>query len=184
MQGGGSIHVRHHVIHENDMVSVFGGPLQRGFAAVRRIHLHFGITQQFHHYHQVHGIVIHHQNAGIRRDKTLTVGGTPVQLLLHGKVYDADGADIDDALLQFDGKDRAFVINAVHGNFAAHHFHQMFGDGETKPGALDIAVIRFVHPLEGVEEIVKAFLADAHTCIFHRDSQKNLVCGNPLSFGG
>lgn len=75
------------------------------------------------------------------------------------------------------------MIDAVHGDFSTHHFYELFGNGKTKAGSLDISVIRFVYPLEGAEEIVQTFFADAHAGVFHTDAQKDLVRRDAFALG-
>ena len=129
------------MIHENDVVCILGCFLQGFPAALRRIYFDSGIPQELDNHHQIHGIVVHDQNACVRRDKALAVDGAVAGLFLGGEVDDADGAHVDNALLHFHGEGGTLVIDAVYADFAAHHLHKLPGYVQTEPGSLNMSVI-------------------------------------------
>ena len=76
------------------------------------------------------------------------------------------------------------MVDAVYADFAAHHFNKLLGYVKAEPGPFYVAVVRLVHTLEGTEEVVQAFLADAHAGVLYGDAKENLVCGDTLPFCG
>ena len=74
MEAFNAVHLRHHVVHKDAVIVVVLGQLQTFGSACGGINLDFCLRKQLAHHHQVHIVVIHHKDMGIRRFKALAVG--------------------------------------------------------------------------------------------------------------
>ena len=73
------------------------------------------------------------------------------------------------------GKGGAFAVNAVEGNGAVHHFHQVVGDGQSQPRAFHVLVPLHVEPLEAFEQPGLVFFANADARIADDEPQHRLI---------
>ena len=119
------------------------------------------IRQQPADHHQIHVVVIHHQDVGVRRLEAL-----PVLLPLTNPGTGGQGEGpqllfIHNILLQGDDEGRALGIDAVYADLTAHQLHQLLDDAQPQAGALDETVFVLLHPPEGIEDIGNVLLPHA-----------------------
>ena len=137
-----AVHVGHEPVDDKDGVLV---PLVRGQAGAQHrllagggpIRAHTDGGQHFGDAGAGVEIVVRHQ-----RPQPLELG----DLLLPHRA----GAGLE---VEGDGEGGALALLAGHGDGAAHHVHNVFGDGHAKPRALDAADGAGPLPLKGVEDV-------------------------------
>ena len=135
--------------------------LQTFCAAPRHIQLYLCSGKQLTHHHQVHVVIVHDKDTGIRGFKALLILLTLVQLCAGGKRKHPQLLIIHNILFQHDDKRRTFCIHAVDADFAAHQMHKLLHNAQAQPCTLDVAVALLVHTLKRVKDIWYVFLFHA-----------------------
>ena len=102
MEALDAVHFRHHVVHEDAVVVVVLGQPQALRAAGGRVDLDFCIREQLGYHHQVHVVVVHHENVGLRGLEALAVGLPLVGPRPGGQGKRSQFPLIDDVLVQHD----------------------------------------------------------------------------------
>ena len=95
--------------------------------------------------------------------------------LAHALGEVADGGVVHDDLRNHDGKGRAFAVDALQADRAAHQVEQHMGDGEAEARAFDIAVLLLVEALEIAEQLLLVLLLDADSGIVDDEGQIDVV---------
>ena len=153
---------------------VLGQPQALG-AVGGGIDLNLCLRQQLADHHQVHIVVVHHEDVGVRRLEALPVGLPLVGPGAGGQREGPQGLFVDDVLVQGHDELRALGVDAVDADLAAHQLHQLVNDAQSQPGPLDIAVLLLVHPPEGVEDIGDILLLHPHAGVLHGVPDPHLV---------
>ena len=167
MEALDAVHLRHHVVHKDAVVVVVLGQPQALGAVGGGVDLDLGLQQQLGHHHQVHVVIVHHQDVGVRRLEALAVGLPVAGPGPGGQGEGPKGLLVDDVLVQRDDEGGPLGIDAVHADLAAHQLHQLVDDAQAKAGALDVAVLLLVHPAEGVEDVGDVLLLHPHAGVLH-----------------
>ena len=160
-QAFNAVHLRHEVIHEDDMITLIQRLFQGFLTAGDRVGLHLGGAQQLGNDQQIGGVVIHDQHPCFGRLKLRGIfavfAGNPV-------MRDLDFADLlcaDDLLRDLNDEGRALGVDAVDRDPAAHQIDKLLDDRKTETGAFDVAVLLLVHAPERVEQERDVLLLDA-----------------------
>ena len=98
------VHFRHHVVHQNTVVMVVLGQLQAFRPAGCGVNLNFCLRKQLGHHHQVHVVVVHHQDVGLGRLKALPVRPAVMELCPGGQRKRPQILIVHNVLLQRDDK--------------------------------------------------------------------------------
>ena len=179
-----SVHSRHQVVHENAVIMVVLGQPQAFGPAVGHVNLDLGLRQQLLHHHQVHFVVVHHENMRIRRLKAPSVHFAFPHARPGGQRKRSQLPLVHDVLIQNDHKLGALGIDAVYADLAAHQLHQLLNDAESQSRSLNITVFLLVHPPERVENIGNILLLHALAGILHRIPDPHAVDPLPLTPDG
>ncbi len=137
-------------------------------AAAGSVQLDLGGRQQLSHHHQIHVVVVHHQNVGLRGLEALVILLPLVGLDpgCQGKL--SQSLVIYNVLLQHYHKGRTSGVDAVDADFAPHQLYQLVDDAQPQAGALNVAVLFLIHPLKGVEDIGDVLLFHPLAAVLHR----------------
>ena len=168
MEAFDSVHLGHHVVHQNAVIVVVLGQPQALRPARGGVNLNFCLGQQLGDHHQIHIIVVHHQDVSVGGLEALPIGSAIVDL---GPGSQSEGPQllfVHNVLLQSDDELGALGIDAVDADLAAHQIHQLLDDAQPQAGALNVAVFLLVHPAEGIEQIGDVLLLHALAGVLHR----------------
>ena len=171
LQGFDAVHFRHHMVQEHDVVVVLGNQLQTFLAGSGCMDMDAGFLQQAFCDGEVHVVVVHYQNMGLRGGEAFLIVFFFPQRRFNASVEIPDGVIFFYLLGNANGEGAAFAVNAVHADAALHHFRQLHGDGQPQSGAFDIAILLDIQPLEFGEEFFLVLLADANARVL-RDEFK------------
>ena len=174
-QGFLSVHIRHAVVQEDNIIGIFLDLLQALPAAPGCVYGYFGGFQQPLHHREIHGGVIHHQQPGSRCGEAGLVGLPFLQPGSLRRLTEIPGrCPTDDILQQAEGKGRAFPIDASHLQPASHQGQQLAGDVHAQSRALHMAVALFLDALKRRKELLQILGLDADARILHSHFQGNL----------
>ena len=143
------------------------GQLQALRPAGGQVDLYFRRGQELADHHQVHVVVVHHQDMRVRGLKALLIG---VPLVDAGTGREGKGPQrpfVHNVLLQHDDELGAFGVDAVYADLAAHQIHKLLHDAQAQAGPLDVAVFFFIHPPERVEDIGDVLFLHPHAGVLH-----------------
>ena len=171
MEGFGTVHDRHTLIHQNQIIRNFPGGFDRFLSADSRVDPDLCLFQEAYRYREIHTCVIHNQDMGIRRAKTLMICRSFQNILFEFGLEISNRANGYNFLRNVNDKLRASPVNAFHMNIAIHHGKQLLRDGKPEPGSLDSACLFQIDSFKFGKEFVKVFFADPHAGIFDRNRQ-------------
>ena len=173
-----AVHVRHHVVHE-DQVGPDLGHLPQGLrAGAGGVDLHLIGAKQALADLQVQGLVVHHQDHRFGGGEGVVAAGVRPLLLA---AIGAAGGGVDDFLGQAHPEVAAHAVGAVHAQLAVHQLRELLADGQAQAGALDVPVGLAVQAAVALEDVGQVLLADAHAGILHVDDQYAVL---PLGLPG
>ena len=155
------------------------GQLQAFRPAGCGVNLNFCLRKQLGHHHQVHVVVVHHQDVGVRGLEALLIRPLVVELRPGGQGKGPKLLCVHNILFQRDDEFGALRVDAVDADLAAHQLHQLLDDAQTQAGPLDMAVLFLVHPPEGVEQIGDVLLFHPLAGVLHRVPHQHPV--HPLA---
>ena len=164
-----TVHDRHEMVHEDEVVFAHEGFLQRLFAIRRRLDLHLRIAQELGRHHEVRGVVVDHEHARLRRDETPGIGPTRVACRADFQVDLADGPRIGNRYGKFDREGGATHVNAVDLDASAHEIDQLLHDGKPEARPLYHAVLLGFDALESREEVGKVVLLNPDAGVGNRE---------------
>ena len=168
MQTLDAVHSGHHMIHENDIITLFKGLFQALLPTHHGIDLHPRRAQQLFCNHQIRLIVIHDKHMRIRCLKALLVVLVLIECMTHLEIELSELLFICRFLRQRNHKGRSLCIHTVYRDLTAHQIYELFDDRQSKSRALDVAVALLIHTAECLKQMRNLLPLDTHSGIRHR----------------
>ena len=175
------VHFRHQVIHQDHIIMIAHGHLQRISPAESLVDLHSGAGQQPCLNLQVHLIVIHDQDLCLRRTETALVGFFLYNALIVDIQF-PDHCRIRNALSHRKDKGGSLSVHTVDRDRSVHQFRQLLHDGKAKSGSFDMPVSSLIHTLECIKQIRQRLSLDPDPCIRDRDAKFRRTFVHRLAF--
>ena len=144
-------------------------------AARSRIDENFRAPQQSGDDRDVHGRVVHHENARLGRGETRAVTDALALDALQRLCKVSDALPVRHLLHKREREGRTFSVNAPHLETAPHHLQKLLGNVEAQAGPLDLARLFRIQPVKGGKELLHILLFDAASGIGDGNVQRDLV---------
>ena len=128
-----TVHLRHEMIHEDDVVSDVESLTERFCAACNGIYSYLGIAEKLGYDHEVSFVIVDNKDPCFRRFELRDV----IRLLaLSGlsEIVFADSAFTLDSLRDLDDERGTLGVNAVYRDLTAHEIDELLNDGKAQAG--------------------------------------------------
>ena len=160
-----SVHTRHLVIHQNDMVEIFLRLIQGFLSGGNQLQFDPRIPEKLRHDHEVGRRVVHNKHLCIRSFKRLHINMLLPSPLSVQHINLTQRLIHNDFLRNLDYKSGSFRIHAVDRDLSTHKIDKLLDDGETEPSTLDIFVLIHIDAFKGRKQIGDTLRFDTHACI-------------------
>ena len=169
-----AVHLRHALIHQNQIVLGIRRQFHGSGAGSCRIDLHLGISKKIHGHRQIDLRVVHDEDVRRRCAERFAVRTCTHHIGLETLLQVAHRCEGNDLLRDRNGKDGALAVLTLHIDAAAHHVQKPLRNDQAEAGALDGTVMFHLETLELRKELFEVFRTDTDTRVRHRRLEKDL----------